>query len=621
MKLNTTQFVELSTDIFDEIQRRLKKRFLNNTFLPPEEEYHPKRNSAREKLASMSSNRFLELVVDIMKEWERRYVNETSVMLKSLLDERSSRPKESLLIEKPQSILEISETFGIENEYSDLEKMVSELQLAQSPNTRFSSTEFNISSNQPVTASLEELLYMDITEATIRIKDQQRTLQDQSTFIADLKSKYDNLYNDYQDLHGKHTHTQSNVLDLSGKVEHLTQSQQNLLFENKKEKEKLSKLYIEKENLELTLKDIQFQVDQAKKNAFYVPRISDISGAETAIGTIKRFHFLNDYFLVTDALIYAARSNSAPDLMTGIKTLLSRVRLIMEATETLENENQTIFPEPPEASPSSKSSSIDDHDIVSKSRLLRSKISQLLMNFIAAAKKVAIEKRDIKELKALESLVQELNVLIVRLSHVRVQLFLNLVDFTQSPGTQTAPLNIYLQNLISSSSENAIRLSQPPISTNGTSTPLFKESGFIRNNVFDTSILGNKTDQIIGAIEILLQDTKSSISFDKLALNMKQVTIYSKDFIESGRIALYQPEFTKKRGFGDKMLQQIEQVIERLESFQKDHSDEKKKLDQLKKNESNKFQIEEIEKNLRQIIADQCHKLITAAREVLSIFG
>ncbi|EPX71395.1 GTPase activating protein [Schizosaccharomyces octosporus yFS286] len=73
-RLSHVQFSELLTDVADELQRRI-----NNDpkvpFLPPVESYHPKRNHARQKLASLAPSRLRDLCMDVYFEVQARYGN------------------------------------------------------------------------------------------------------------------------------------------------------------------------------------------------------------------------------------------------------------------------------------------------------------------------------------------------------------------------------------------------------------------------------------------------------------------------------------------------------------------------------------------------------------------
>ena len=91
-RLTRQQFQELSTDVYDELIRRktnsdgiqgrsvslLCLRTSNSPatlvpFLPVRDEFHPKRNQARQKLATLPMSRFKDLSSDVYYELVRRY--------------------------------------------------------------------------------------------------------------------------------------------------------------------------------------------------------------------------------------------------------------------------------------------------------------------------------------------------------------------------------------------------------------------------------------------------------------------------------------------------------------------------------------------------------------------
>ncbi|ORY23629.1 hypothetical protein BCR39DRAFT_582805 [Naematelia encephala] len=74
-KLTKLQFQELSTDVYDELMRRRKADSGGGDvpFLPVREDFHPKRNQARQKLATLPNNRFKDLASDVFFELRRRY--------------------------------------------------------------------------------------------------------------------------------------------------------------------------------------------------------------------------------------------------------------------------------------------------------------------------------------------------------------------------------------------------------------------------------------------------------------------------------------------------------------------------------------------------------------------
>ena len=76
LRLSVTQFMELSTDVFDELIRREDERLqrVQNVprSLPPKQNFHPKRNQARQKLSTLPIERFRQLATDVFYELERR---------------------------------------------------------------------------------------------------------------------------------------------------------------------------------------------------------------------------------------------------------------------------------------------------------------------------------------------------------------------------------------------------------------------------------------------------------------------------------------------------------------------------------------------------------------------
>ncbi|KAF7976222.1 hypothetical protein HWV62_7240 [Athelia sp. TMB] len=74
-RLTKQQFQELSTDVYDELVRRKKNTDEKEAvpFLPVRDDFHPKRNQARQKLATLPTSRFEDLSSDVYYELARRY--------------------------------------------------------------------------------------------------------------------------------------------------------------------------------------------------------------------------------------------------------------------------------------------------------------------------------------------------------------------------------------------------------------------------------------------------------------------------------------------------------------------------------------------------------------------
>ncbi|PHH51851.1 Protein SPA2 [Ceratocystis fimbriata CBS 114723] len=76
IRLTATQFYELSTDVYDELNRR-QASARNPQSAPPhllaQQNFHPKRNNARQTLSSIGPPRFLNLAIDVFNELEKRF--------------------------------------------------------------------------------------------------------------------------------------------------------------------------------------------------------------------------------------------------------------------------------------------------------------------------------------------------------------------------------------------------------------------------------------------------------------------------------------------------------------------------------------------------------------------
>lgn len=84
LRLSSVQFLELSTDVYDELLRRQQAEAFRRRppnappsagppgYLLPEDTFHPKRNQARQKLSTLGPPRFRDLATDVFCELERR---------------------------------------------------------------------------------------------------------------------------------------------------------------------------------------------------------------------------------------------------------------------------------------------------------------------------------------------------------------------------------------------------------------------------------------------------------------------------------------------------------------------------------------------------------------------
>ena len=90
LRLTGLQLIELSTDVYDELKRRQDPRAPPS--LPPENTFHPKRNQARQKLSSLSTERFQSLATDVFTELRRRFPHFATDDMSRLRSSQSMRP-------------------------------------------------------------------------------------------------------------------------------------------------------------------------------------------------------------------------------------------------------------------------------------------------------------------------------------------------------------------------------------------------------------------------------------------------------------------------------------------------------------------------------------------------
>ncbi len=112
LRLSPVQFHELSTDVYDELLRRQSASGARRSgpegfvqegappFLLPEDNFHPRRNQARQKLSTLPASRFRDLSTDVFYELERRFPKFSAVepdrVVSSASTHRGSTGKVSL---------------------------------------------------------------------------------------------------------------------------------------------------------------------------------------------------------------------------------------------------------------------------------------------------------------------------------------------------------------------------------------------------------------------------------------------------------------------------------------------------------------------------------------------
>ena len=107
LKLSDPQFYELSTDVYDELQRRINEDQDQCNYLLPKASFHFKRNQARQKLSSLAQLRFGDLVDDILFEIKRRGFD---IDINSNDDRSLAKKDEELLESEEKTVSLLSES-------------------------------------------------------------------------------------------------------------------------------------------------------------------------------------------------------------------------------------------------------------------------------------------------------------------------------------------------------------------------------------------------------------------------------------------------------------------------------------------------------------------------------
>ncbi|KAJ1894136.1 component of the polarisome [Kickxella alabastrina] len=145
-RLTPMQFQELATDVYDELKRRRSEN-QEFPFLPVRDHYHPKRNQARQKLATLSRPKFVDLVHDVNEELKRRFPHKIDTTEFATASSRY----DPMNMANVQSALPIAQQF--QSSQFGQQSGFGQYQMSRSPPTSSGSTQgYAHSMNAPVSA-------------------------------------------------------------------------------------------------------------------------------------------------------------------------------------------------------------------------------------------------------------------------------------------------------------------------------------------------------------------------------------------------------------------------------------------------------------------------------------
>lgn len=207
LKLLAAQFKELSTDVYDELKRRIDESRGEPDFLLPKSTFHPKRNQARQKLSSLPQSRFKDLVSDISYEIYRRDLHVAPVSTESPAKSVATAKTDDILPETdvqttPNGALNpVKQSPASNDVHNQTIGVQSKTVVPTKANLTWSSDEEDENDDEPATT--EKTVSLPVAQEPIQaqnadiVADLRAQLQDAHNEKLQLEAKYNALHEDY----------------------------------------------------------------------------------------------------------------------------------------------------------------------------------------------------------------------------------------------------------------------------------------------------------------------------------------------------------------------------------------------------------------------------------------
>ncbi|KAI9094657.1 hypothetical protein DFS34DRAFT_582702 [Phlyctochytrium arcticum] len=528
-RLTKQQFAELSTDVFDEMNRRqLDSKEV--PFLPVRDDFHPKRNQARQKLATLPSSRFKDLASDVYYEIERRFptvvqdylnkygINEGPVSASS----QQSQPGPSSMTSPNGNV--------ISPQSSQLEpKTVQVTNTSPYGHTQQYETQFiNFTSLDNLMADLgnmltspkgqgyESLKYKDrVVDLEDKLAAQHKINAEQATKYDNLDAKYTKLKEDFESLQDDYNNQQQIANDIRSEAT-------NLLDEIKSLSRKNEELLAEREKDRASIKQLREETRQRRMGDGQrdSPNI-DFGRDDLGIdddGVIDRSR-VAAYQTAVDDLLRAARSDVPTSVLVAMKSIVIACKNITEDTENFENTTTSLRE--------------DERDQLAETK---NRLAGALNNLMNAAKVHA------------------------------TSLGSSNVGVLDSAATQLTATIVELVKLL--------RLKRGQAAENGQDgdrgTMYSNDSG--RGEAYDIDelkiFLERQTDQIVQAIQTLLYAMRQSTTFGQdFKDTVSGITSIVDNLVTVSRRTLSKPSATEFRNKGELILQDLGNANLKLEEL------------------------------------------------------
>ncbi|KAI8615600.1 hypothetical protein BC830DRAFT_1121817 [Chytriomyces sp. MP71] len=306
MRLSRQQFMDLSTDVTDEIKRRIADQ-KDVPLLPFNDLYLPKRNQARQKLATLPTPKFKELATDIFWDLERRFPTAAQ-----LYTGGGAGAQNGGAAKAPGTVVDaVSQgAKGVEGISPEtVERLRSEYE------SRIEAMQNRIvqMEKEHRTAREEQQRSYDLM-----ISDQSARMQDLETAHAKLKEEHSKLKNKYDALQDDYNNQQQIASDIRTEAT-------NLLEEIKA----------------LNIKNEELTAQLAAKARQSIIATVGVAAAEAAVedsGVLDKMR-LQAYYDAVDNLLQASKSKTPTSVLVAMKSIVIACKNITEDAELYESNN------------------------------------------------------------------------------------------------------------------------------------------------------------------------------------------------------------------------------------------------------------------------------------------
>ncbi|CAO3664699.1 unnamed protein product [Rhizopus stolonifer] len=326
----------------------------HRSFLPVREDFHPKRNEARQKLASLESPKFRNLSSDIYFELRRRY---------PLIDRSSkTRPNNNGKSSQPIHIVPVKGMMSVESiGYSDEEQSPQKATRTENLDSLMA----DLGNMVKPSKSDNPLQKRNTIEDNVR-KEYEKKIESMSQQISSLQLSLQNsstinqrdssvLQNQYQKLLNEHSEQQTAVQEVKSEI-------RNLIVELKNLSEKNETLRVQKEQADAAIQSLteeskswktKYESIHAELRNYKVKSMqfdpNDLSRLlkPTTTGAIGH-QFIIEYQTAIDELMRTSRSAKPSDVLATMRSIVMSCKSI--TTEVEEYEIKTGLSEADQAS-------------------------------------------------------------------------------------------------------------------------------------------------------------------------------------------------------------------------------------------------------------------------------